>query len=84
MKQIKNSLTTPNNGIFSAFEYPIWQDDFPDNAELDTYFYLRYGDRIANKLLAYYENDEGIVTGEKLQALANMIYDINQMKWTHI
>ena len=84
MKQIKNSLTTPNNGIFSAFNCPIWQYDFPDHAELDTYFFLRYGDRIGNKLLAYYENDEGIVTGDKLQALANMIYDINQMKWQHL
>ena len=84
MKQIKNSLTTPNSGIFTAFKCPVWQYAFPDSAELDTYFFLRYGDRIGNKLLAFYEDDSGIVTGDKLLALAAMIYDINMRKWEHL
>ena len=84
MKQIKNFLTTPNNGIFSAFTCPIWHYAFPDHAELDTYFFLRYGDRIGNKLLAYYADTDGIVTGTKLQALAAMVYNINAKKWEHL
>ena len=84
MKQIKNSLPIENSGIFTAFNCPIWQYDFPDSSELDIYFFLRYGDRIGNKLLAYYENADGIVTGDKLTALAAKIYNINQMKWKHL
>ena len=57
---------------------------FPDSAELDTYFFLRYGDRIGNKLIAYYENTDGIVTGDNLIDLAKMVYDINARKWEHL
>lgn len=83
MKQIKNSLTIDNN-LFTAFNCPLWQYAFPDTTELDTYFILRYGDRIASKVLEYYENDQGQVTGENLTALANMVYNINKVKWQHL
>lgn len=83
MKQIKNSLTIDNN-LFTAFNCPLWQYAFPDTTELDTYFILRYGDRIASKVLEYYENDQGQVTGDDLTALANMVYNINKVKWQHL
>lgn len=84
MKKIKDSLTTPDSGLFTAFINPVWAVMFPDSAELDTYFFLRYGDRIGNKLIKFYENDSGIVTGDKLTALAKMVYDINARKWEHL
>lgn len=83
MKQIKNSLIIDNN-LFTAFNNPLWQYAFPDTTELDTYFILKFGDRIASKALQSFENDAGIVTGDKLTALANMIYNINKVKWQHL
>lgn len=83
MKQIKNSLKI-DEGIFSAFNCPIWQYAFPDAVELDTYFFLRYGDRISNKLIAHYEGEDGLVTGDNLTALAAMIYNINAKRWEHL
>ena len=84
MKTLKESLTTPNSGLFTAFANPVWADAFPDTAELDIYFFTRYGDRIGNKLITYYENTDGIVTGDSLTALAKMVYDINARKWEHL
>ena len=84
MKTLKESLTTPNSGLFTAFVNPVWADAFPDTAELDIYFFTRYGDRIGNKLIKYYEDTDGIVTGTQLQALAKMVYDINARKWEHL
>ena len=84
MKTLKESLMTPNSGLFTAFVNPVWAEAFPDTAELDIYFFTRYGDRIGNKLIKYYENTSGIVTGEQLQALAKMVYDINARKWEHL
>ena len=84
MKTLKESLTTPNNGLFSAFVNPVWADAFPDAAELDIYFFTRFGDRIGNKLIKFYENDSGIVSGDNLTALAKMVYDINARKWEHL
>ena len=59
MKTLKESLTTPNSGIFTAFINPVWAEAFPDTAELDIYFYTRFGDRIGNKLIKYYEDTSG-------------------------
>lgn len=84
MKTLKESLTTPNSGIFTAFINPVWAEAFPDTAELDIYFFTRFGDRIGNKLIKFYENDSGVVTGDSLIALSKMIYDINARKWEHL
>ena len=83
MKQIKNSLTIDNN-LFTAFNNPLWGYAFPDTTELDTYFILRYGDRIASKVLEHYEGTDGTVTGANLTALANMVYNVNKVKWQHL
>lgn len=84
MKTLNEILTTPTNGIFSNFENPVWVYAFPDTAELDTYFYLNYGYRIANRIIKNYENSSGIVTGQQLQALAKLIYDLNAKRWEHL
>lgn len=84
MKTLNEILTTPTNGIFSNFENPVWVYAFPDTAELDTYFYLNYGYRIANRIIKNYENSSGIVTGAQLQALAKLIYDLNAKRWEHL
>lgn len=82
LKRISDYFTLTSDGIFTAFINPIWSHEFPDTAELDQYFYLRYGDRIANKLIDKFTVD-GAITPSTLASLAKMIYDINAKKWEH-
>ena len=51
MKKLSDYLPITGTGLFTAFNNPIWATSFQDSEELDTYFYLRYGDRIGNKLI---------------------------------
>ena len=83
LKKISDYLPDMSSGLFTAFENPIWAEAFQDTLELDTYFYLRYGDRIGNKLIAKFADDSGIVSDNKA-ALAKMIYNINAKKWEHL
>ena len=83
MKQIKEYLPLTSTGLFTAFNNPIWAAAFQDSSELDTYFYLRYGDRIANKLIDNYADSTGIINSKK-NDLAKLIYDINSKKWEHL
>ena len=85
LKSIKEYLPSPTSGIFTAFNNPIWSVSFQDSSELDTYFLLRYGDRIGNKLIDFYKDStDGTVKGDKLIQLSKMIYDINAKKWDHL
>lgn len=85
MKKLSDYLPTINDSIFSAFNNPIWATAFQDSAELDTYFYLRYGDRIGNKLINNYaDEDTGIVDSTNLIHLAALVYSINSKKWEHL
>lgn len=83
LKKISEYLPDITSGLFTAFENPIWAEAFQDTSELDTYFYLRYGDRIGNKLIAKFADDSGIVSDNKA-ALAKMVYNINAKKWEHL
>ena len=82
LKKINDYFTLTSDGLFTAFINPIWASAFPDTAELDRYFYLRYGERIANKLLLNFTVD-GAITTSTLAELAKMVYDINAKKWEH-
>ena len=85
MKKLSDYLPTINDSIFSAFNNPIWATAFQNSSELDTYFYLRYGDRIGNKLIDNYaDEDTGIVDSTNLIHLASLVYSINSKKWEHL
>lgn len=84
LKKISDYLPITSDGIFTAFINPVWAIPFPDTQELDQYFILRYGDRIGNKMLEFYAADDGTVKGDKLTALASMVYNINARKWEHL
>lgn len=85
LKTIKEYIPiTATSGIFSSFKNPIWSVVLPDSDELDKYFNLRYGDRIASKKLEYWSDSEGHITGDNLKALSTMIYDVNANRWKHL
>lgn len=83
LKTVKEYLPITGDGLFTAFANPVWAVVLPNAAELDNYFFLRYGDRISNKLLDFYA-DDGVVSGDKLIALSKMIYSINDKRWEHL
>lgn len=85
LKTIKEYIPIDSTvGIFGSFKNPVWSVVLPDSAELDTYFNLRYGERIAAKKLDYWINSDGVIEGEKLQQLSDMIYNINANRWKHL
>ena len=84
MKKLSDYLPITGTGLFTAFNNPIWATAFQDSTELDTYFYLRYGDRIGNKLIDNFANDSGVVASTKLNELATLVYSINSKKWEHL
>lgn len=83
LKKISEYLPDMTSGLFTAFNNPVWATSFQDTVELDTYFYLRYGDRIGNKLIKAYADEDGEVDSKK-ELLAKMIYSINAKKWEHL
>lgn len=70
------------NGIFTAISQISW---FPGvgPSQLDTYFMLMHGEKLASKVLDNFTNDDGIVTGDKLKALARMIHNTYINNWEH-
>lgn len=77
---IPNAFT--GDGIFSAFNNPVWVDDF--NAEaLDIQFITTFGQRLASPYLSHFDGTNGI-TDEDLQAIADHIYAINAYQWEHL
>ena len=85
MKKLSDYLPMTGDGLFTAFNNPIWATAFQNSSELDTYFFLRYGDRIGNKLIDNYaDEDTGIVDSTNLLHLAALVYSINSKKWEHL
>ena len=85
MKKLSDYLPMTGDGLFTAFNNPIWATAFQNSSELDTYFFLRYGDRIGNKLIDNYaDEDTGIVDSTNLIHLAALVYSINSKKWEHL
>lgn len=84
MKTLNEYFDLSSDGLFSAFNNPIWVNSFQDASELDLYLYMRYGDRIGNKFLDKFVDSDGEVKGENLIKLANLIYSINAKKWEHL
>ena len=85
MKKLSDYLPITSDGLFTTFINPVWAVPFPDTEELDRYFILRYGDRIGSKMCEFYaDSTDGTIKGEKLTALASMVYNINSRKWEHL
>lgn len=85
LKKVSEFLPVTSTGLFSAFNNPVWCVSFPNAEELDTYFYLMYGDRLGCKMLQFYaDSTDGTVKGEKLLQLANMIYTVKGKSWEHL
>ena len=70
------------SGIFTAIANISW---FPGvkPANVDTYFMLMHGEKLASKALDNFTNDDGVVTGDKLKALAQMIHNKYIVNWEH-
>ena len=85
MKKLSDYLPMSGDGLFTAFNNPVWATAFQNSTELDTYFYLRYGDRIGNKLIDNFADETtGVVASTKLTELATLVYSINSKKWEHL
>lgn len=70
------------NGIFTAISSISWFPDVQPSA-LDTYFMLKHGEKIASKVCDKFADDEGHITGTKLNALANVIHNAYITNWEH-
>lgn len=70
------------NGIFSAFDNPIWCYDFNSEA-LDIQFITNYGDKPAAPYLLHFDGENGI-SDDDLQAIASNIYSMYKYSWEHL
>lgn len=70
------------NGIFTAISNISW---FPGvkPAQLDTYFMLMHGEKLASKVLDSFTNEDGIIEGENIQKLAKVIHNTYITNWEH-
>lgn len=70
------------NGIFKAISNISW---FPGvkPGQLDTYFMLMHGEKLASKVLDNFTNEDGIVEGENLKKLAQVIHNTYINNWEH-
>ena len=70
------------NGIFTAISNISW---FPGvkPAQLDTYFMLMHGEKLASKVLDNFTNEDGIIEGENIQKLAKVIHNTYITNWEH-
>ena len=70
------------DGIFKAIANISWFEGVkPGN--VDTYFMLMHGEKLASKMLDNFTNDDGVVTGDKMKALAGMIHNKYINNWEH-
>ena len=69
-------------GIFSAISQISW---FPGvgPSQLDTYFMLMHGEKLASKVLDNFTNDDGIIEGDNLKKLAQMLHNAFITNWEH-
>ena len=70
------------NGIFTAISNISW---FPGvkPAQLDTYFMLMHGEKLASKVLDRFTNEDGVIEGENIKQLAKVIHNAYITNWEH-
>ncbi|MBR2553856.1 MAG: hypothetical protein IKE94_03240 [Aeriscardovia sp.] len=70
------------NGIFKAIAGISWFPGVvPEN--VDTYFMLKHGEKLASKVCDKFADDDGIIQGAKLQQLAQVIHNAYIVNWEH-
>ena len=85
MKKLSDYFPLTSDGLFTAFINPVWAVDFPDTAELDTYFIFKYGERIGfKKLEMFADTTDGTIKGDNLDKLAAMIYNVHGRAWEQV
>ena len=70
------------SGIFSEIANISWFEGV-DPANLDTYFILMHGDKLASKLLDNFADSSGHVEGTELKRLAKVIHNAFITNWEH-
>ena len=70
------------DGIFTAISQITW---FPGvvPAHVDTYFMLKHGEKLASKVCDKFADSDGHITGDKLNALANVLHNAYFVNWEH-
>ena len=70
------------DGIFTAISQISW---FPgiNPSNIDTYFMLKHGEKLGSKVCDKFTDSDGHITGDKLQALANVIHNAYIVNWEH-
>lgn len=70
------------DGIFKAIAGITWFPGVvPEN--VDTYFMLKHGEKLASKVCDKFADDDGIIQGEKLKQLAQVIHNAFIVNWEH-
>ena len=70
------------DGIFKAIAGITWFPGVvPEN--VDTYFMLKHGDKLASKVCDKFADDDGIIQGDKLKQLAQVIHNAFIVNWEH-
>jgi hypothetical protein len=82
MKELKDYF--PNgyegSGIFTAISSISWFEGVsPSN--LDTYFMLSHGEKLASKVCELFADSDGHITGDKLKNLARILHNANIESW---
>lgn len=70
------------SGIFSAFNNPIWVEDF-DPAQLDIFFISNYGEKWSSPYLMHI-SEGNILGSDKISQIAKIIYSMYKSQWEHL
>lgn len=83
-RMLKDIMPTAfeGQGIFSAFDNPIWMYDF-NAADLDLYFITNYGEKWGSPFISYFDSDTGI-SAENLSKVSSTIYRMYKSQWEHL
>ena len=71
------------DGIFSAFDDPVWSEDY-DASLLDIAFVSLYGNKFISPFLYNFCDEIGEIKGTDLDKLAAVIYNLKGNSWNHL
>lgn len=70
------------DGIFKAISAISWFPGVKPGA-VDSYLMLLHGDKLASKVLDKFADENGVIEGEQLRSLANIIHNKYINNWEH-
>lgn len=84
MKMLKDYFPDgiTGDGIFKAI-FDITNFPLVDPANIDTYFILAHGEKLASSACEYFTDDDGHITGDRLKNLARVIHNKFINNWEH-